>query len=107
MEKKQMVWPFLAIVAIVAVVGIVMLVMEFKNNSSDIIYDEEGNVVGEALKSSRAKILSSNIQSTIPSAICERISNGCVEKCKDLFDIAGLKECTTGCMQAYISCLKV
>ena len=47
-EKKQMIWPFLAIVAIVAVVGIVMLVMDFKDSSKGGVVGEEGALAGEA-----------------------------------------------------------
>ena len=53
MEKKQMIWPFLAIVAIVAIVAVVMLVMNF--NNSALVVDEEGNVVGEAIKYNTGK----------------------------------------------------
>ena len=49
MEKKQMVWPFLAIVAIVAIVGVVMLVMNFKGSSSEVGVSEEGALAGEAI----------------------------------------------------------
>ena len=46
-EKKQMIWPFLAIVAIVAVVGIVMLVMNGRGNANVV---DNGNVAGEVLR---------------------------------------------------------
>ena len=49
-EKKQMIWPFLAIVAIVAVVGIVMLVMDFKDLSKGGVVGEEGALAGEAVR---------------------------------------------------------
>ena len=56
MEKKQMIWPFLAIVAIVAIVGIVMLLMNERGNANIV---DNGNVAGEVL---RAPLALANIK---------------------------------------------
>ena len=95
MEKKQMVWPFLAIVAIVAIVAVVVLVMNFK--SSALVVDKEGNVIGEAYSLMKKLPNSAGISTNAKLEKCpEDSSKTCCN--------GTINQCRTLCTQSGVSC---